>query len=213
MTQRPLAAVVLAVYPENALGIQGAPERGEGIGEAEIDAAKLFAGGAGHQLGRGFVVDDAASEIVIDEPLQRLEGAFVLLTVPGPAHGAPVLFEALGLDARDLAGRDVDVRPVGAATGPGVVKEAALAERRGQADQAAVGNDQHRPDGAVELVWNAGGLVNDEQGDAGVAADRFLLARETDDAAAVLQAQLVGGLLVEEGRAELFVKTDDHAEQ
>jgi len=61
-----LPAVVLAVDPEDAGGVEMAPDGGEGVAIAEVDAADALAGGDGAEA-------DAAGEKWEDQALQRLE--------------------------------------------------------------------------------------------------------------------------------------------
>src|SRR5437879_2581144 len=72
-------------------------------------------------------------------------------------------FEKGRRDARDQRGGRLDAAPVVAPLGPGFPEEAALAVGRGQADHAAGRDGEHGPDGAVEVVGDAGGLVDDDQ--------------------------------------------------
>src|SRR5262245_30631444 len=102
--------------------VDRAPDGGEGVAEAEVDAAHAPAGEGGRHGG-----DDAAGEVGVDQALHRLEGTAILLAEPGLAQGATFLGKELGRDARDLLGRDLDAEPVVAATGPAVVEEAAFA--------------------------------------------------------------------------------------
>ncbi len=156
---------------------------------------------------------DAAVEIGVDQALDRFEGAVVFLAEPGIAEGAAFLVEEFRVDAWALGGGDVDARPVVAAPGPGVVEEAALAEGGGQADEAALGDGKHRPDRAVQVVGNAGGLVDDDQIDVGVAANGVLAAGEGNDAAEVLEFDLLGGAALEQAIAQDLVKEGDQAQQ
>jgi len=75
IVERLLAGVVFAEQPQDAVAVVDAPEGGEGVAEAEVDAADARAGG------RGRAGDDAAGEIGIDQPLQGLERAAVLLAI------------------------------------------------------------------------------------------------------------------------------------
>src|SRR5262249_30388716 len=153
-----------------------APDGGERVAEAEVDAADAPA------AGRGGAGDDAAGEVGGDQALQRLERAEGLLAEPPLAPGAAVAFEEGPRDGRDLVGGALDAGPVVAAPGPGVPEEAALAVGGGQGDEPAVGDGEHGPDGAVEVVGDAGGLVDDQQADVGEAADGVLAAGQADDA-------------------------------
>jgi hypothetical protein len=71
-------------------------------------------------------------------------------------------------------------------------EEAALAVGRGQADEPAVRGREHGTDGAVDVVGDLGGLVDEEQADAGVAANGLLLERHTDNSAALVQREFLG---------------------
>src|SRR5262249_19573402 len=157
--------------PEDAVAVEEAPDSGEGVAEAEVDAA---VGAAPHGLprcpeGRGKFGDGAAGEVGVDKAFQSLEGAAVFLAVPGFAQGAALAGEEVGFDARDLVDGDLDAGPVVAAARPGFVKEAALAVRSGEADQTAIGDGKHGADGAVKIVGDAGSLVDDGEADAAVA--------------------------------------------
>src|SRR5207253_11492425 len=91
---------------------------------------------------------------------------------------------------RDLLGGDFAAQPVVAAVGPGVVEEALPAVGGGQDDDPAARDGQHGHQRDVDVVGDAGGLVDDDQADVGVAADGGLLAGQRDDAAAVREGQL-----------------------
>jgi len=117
-----LAAVVLAGQPQDVVAVEEAPDGGEGVAEAEVDAAQESAGRGG---GAG---DDAAGEVGVDQALQGLEGAAILLAEPAVAQCAAFLLQEGFGDARDSLRGDLDAEPVVAAPGPGVVEEAAAAE-------------------------------------------------------------------------------------
>ena len=72
---------------------------------------------------------------------------------------------------------------------PGVVKPAALAERRGQGQQAPPADREHGPNRAVEIVRHASGLVDDQQVRREAANGRFV-AWQAQDASAVGQFQI-----------------------
>jgi hypothetical protein len=84
---------------------------------------------------------------------------------------------------------------------------------RGQANEAAVRDGQHGTHGAIKLVGNAGGLIDDEQMDIGEAANGVGLAGETDDAAGVFEADLVLGAALQERRADAAVEVGDLGEE
>jgi len=110
-------------------------------------------------------------EVGEDEAFERLEGAAVLLAEVGLAQVAALLLQELRGDARDLPGGDFHARPLRAAVGPGLVEEAALAVGRGQEQEPAAGDGEHGPDGAVEVVGDAGRLVDDQHLHVSEAAD------------------------------------------
>jgi hypothetical protein len=72
------------------------------------------------------------------------------------------------------------------------VEPAALAKGGGEGDDGAGRDGEHGADGVVELVGDAGGFVDDQETDAGVAADGVFQAGEADHAAAVDQLQAEG---------------------
>ena len=73
------------------------------------------------------------------------------------------------------------------------MEPAALSVGCREGEQPAAGDGEHRAGGEVELVLDPGGLVEDEQGDIGEAADRVLLAREGDDSGAVGELEALLG--------------------
>src|SRR5262249_46646838 len=160
--ERGLAEVALVADPEDVVAIEDAPEGGEGVAPAEVEAADEP---AGRQRPAG---DEGLLEVGIDQPFHRLEAGLVLLADPGVAHRAALGLDELGGDARAVAPGGAHLLEVLAVL-PLAVKEAAPAERRGQSDEPAVRDGEHGADGAVEVVGDAGGLVDDEQVDAAVA--------------------------------------------
>jgi hypothetical protein len=91
-----LAEVALAGDTQDVVAVERAPEGGEGVAPAEVDAAD----GPAHGDAGG--VPDAGVELGVDEALQGGEQAAVLLIDPGAAQaGLLGLDEGRG-DARDL---------------------------------------------------------------------------------------------------------------
>jgi len=199
------AAVVFAGDPEDVVAIDDTPDGGEGIADAKVHAADFGT------FRRGSGVERAA-EIRVDEPFERFEGTAVFLAEPGFAQGSALAGQSFLGDTRDLVGRDLDAVPVGAAVGPGIVKEAALAVGSGQADHAAVGDGEHGADGAVEVIGDAGGFIDDQQVDIGVAADRVFFAGQTDNPTKGLKVKFAGCLALAGGRPETFVVLEQDLE-
>jgi hypothetical protein len=156
-------------------------------------------------------IDDALGEVGIDKALHRLEAALIFLGDPRSAHGSLFLGDELGGDAWAVVPGDADFVKRAVAL-PFVVEPAALTERRREDDEPPVADGEHGPDGAVEVVRDAGGLVYDDELRA-VAADRFLDAGHAEDARAVgeLDAQL-GFVVGFERAADGAVAFDDFLE-
>ena len=85
-----MAAVVLAGQPEDVVAVEDAPDGGEGVADAEVEAEDGGAGG-------GRAGDHHAGEIGVDQPLQGLERAAVLLADKRLAVLASLLVEEGGL--------------------------------------------------------------------------------------------------------------------
>lgn len=92
------------------------------------------------------------------------------------------------------------------------MEEATLAVGGRETNQAAGRDGQHETHGAMEIVGDLGGFVDDQQPDMGVAADRFLLAGQADNAAVIGQLKLGGGLTLQHGGAEAAIELGDDAE-
>ena len=176
---------MLADKPEDIVPIEHAPDGGERVAQAEVDAAKPAA--RRHRPRR----HHRAGEVRVDQPFQRLERTAELLAIPRLAHLPADAGQVIRRDARHLVHRHLDPLPVVAAVGPGVIEEAAPAVRRRQADLAAIVQRQHRTDRLVDIVRHARRLVEDQEMDVGVAADRLLLAGQAGDQAPVLEVDLV----------------------
>jgi len=112
--------------------------------------------------GRGEKRDDAAGEVGVDQAFEGFEGTAVFLAEPGFAQGAAFLGEEVGSDARDFVGGDLNSVPIVAAGGPAVVEEAAFAVGGGEANETAVAGGQHGADGAIKVVGDSGGFVDDQ---------------------------------------------------
>jgi hypothetical protein len=69
-----------------------------------------------------------------------------------------------------------------------------FAVRGGEEPEVSVGGGEHGADGEVELVGDAGGLVDEEEGDGREAADGGFGAGKCDDAGAVWEEE--GGFVV-----------------
>jgi hypothetical protein len=77
-----------------------------------------------------------------------------------------------------------------------------------------VADGEHRPDGAIEVIGDLGGLVDDEQRDALKRADDLFDAGQADDAAAVFELVLRLGFLGElDGPGDRAVALADVTEQ
>jgi hypothetical protein len=183
LVQGSLAAVDFVLQPEDVVAVEDAPDRGEWIAPAPVDAAHGLARRRAH-------IDDALGEVGVDKALHRLEAALIFLGDPRSAQGSLFLGDELGGDARAVVPGDADFVK-GAAALPFVVEPAALTERRREDDEPALADGEHGPDGAIEVVGDAGGLVDDDEVGA-VTADGFLDAGHAEDARAVgeLDAQL-----------------------
>lgn len=100
--------------------------------------------------------------------------------------------EESGGDAGALIGRDLGALPGGFCAMPLVIEEAGLAVWGRHEPERATGDGEHGVEGVIERVGDEGGFIEDEEGDAGKAADIGGDARETNDAAAVGQKERVG---------------------
>lgn len=70
-----------------------------------------------------------------------------------------------------------------------LVKEAALSGGSAEGDDGATGGGDHGADGDVEVVGDAGGLVEDEEADSGEAADGVGASGQGEDAGAVVEEE------------------------
>jgi hypothetical protein len=189
VAQTTAGATSVGDQPEDIVAIEEAPDGGEGVAVAEVDAAPRpvvldVEGAVEHEIGH---LADAAVEVAIDETVAGLEGAQVLLAEMGLVFFEALLFEPVGGDAGALGGGDLDLEPV-AVAGPGLVEEAAAAVGRGHADEPAAGDGEHGADRFVEVVADAGGLIEDQQVDARESADGVGAGGEADDPAVVFGA-------------------------
>ena len=134
---------------------------------------------------------EAGVEHGLGQELERGGGelAEVFLAEGAFAESGAFAGEELGADARAVGGGDRVALPNGAGGGPLGVKESALAAGGGDEPEGAVGRGKHGADGLVGGVGNEGGLVDDEKGDAGEAADGVGHGGQGDDGGAVFQAQ------------------------
>ena len=105
------------------------------------------------------------------------------------------MLDELGTDARALLPRDLDSLPGRIAARPFVEEEAALAEGRRQAHEPALRDGEHRADAAIQVVRNAGRLVDHQQAHAGKRPDRRFFAWQRHDPRLVLQFELSAALL------------------
>ena len=114
-----------------------------------------------------------------------MEFAKVILGEVARPEGAALLLEEAGRDARAFGGGHSEASPFVAAAGPFVVKEAAFAVGRAEEPEAAAADREHGTKGAVEIIGDARGFVDEQQGDGGEAADGGFEAGDADDARAV----------------------------
>jgi hypothetical protein len=75
----------------------------------------------------------------------------------------------------------------GIARMPGVEKESTAAGRRRQSDDAAIAGRDHGSDGRKQFIGHATGLVENNQGGTGQAANSVAGAREREDARFILE--------------------------
>ena len=126
----------------------------------------------------------------------RYELALVLLGHPGAAP-LPALFLDEGrIDPGALLPGYLDLLPA-AALGPGLVEESLLAPGSRHEDEPASGDGKHRPDCAIELVWDSGRFIQYQEGDCADAPDGLLRARQGQDPGAVGKADGELGVAVE----------------
>ena len=96
-------------------------------------------------------------------------------------------------DAWALRGGGFHARPPGPALGPLFVEETLASVGRGHEPDRRVGvGGDHRAEGVIQIVWYAGGFVNQEQRDIREPADGGLAAGEADNARAVGQGERNG---------------------
>lgn len=117
-----------------------------------------------------------------------LEGTHVLLVKPAVADGLALLVEKLLADPWALVRRDPHALP-SAFADPLLVEKAALAERRTHTEESAVADGQHRADGSIEVIGDAGRLIDNQETYSGVRPDAPFARRQADDSAAVAQLQ------------------------
>ena len=128
------------------------------------------------------MIDALAGE---DGVVVGLEFAEVLLAEVAVCEGLAFFFEEGGGDAGAFCSGDADAQP-GLWARPGMVEEAGIAVGGGEDEEACVGGGgEEGADGEVEGVGDPAGFVDDEEGDAGEAADAVAIAGEGDDAGAV----------------------------
>src|SRR5262249_54049390 len=148
------------------VAVQAAPQGTKRVAKAVVDAADALA------LFRRSGVDGAlGGKIRIDQPFQGLEGTAILLAHPAVAHRLAFAGDEVGRDARTFLPGDADALPGVAPLGPFAPEEAALAEGRTEADEPALRDGEHGADAAIQVVLDAGRLVDDEQGDTAEGTD------------------------------------------
>ena len=171
-----MRAVVLVRDAEDAV-IDEAPDRGERIAPAEVDAADA----PGHRSRLGELVANARLEVGIHLAFQRREAAVVFLLDPRRPESARLLRDELRRYPRAHRPRHMNAMPRPDAD-PLRVKPAALAERRRQGDeQPAMTDGEHRPNRAIKIVRHPRRLIKDEETNAGVGANRLLTPRQRDE--------------------------------
>ena len=111
--------------------------------------------------------------------------AAVFLAKHALAHLGTLFGEMASGDARALAGRDREAFPVVVRGGPGFVEESTAAVGGGHEPKRAITDGEHGTHGEIELIFNPSSFVDQEQRDAGEAADSTFGTGEADDAAAV----------------------------
>jgi hypothetical protein len=127
-------------------------------------------------------------EIGINETFQGREETFVFLPHPRQAQRTSFLGDEFRRDARAFAPSNAKLPPRSAAF-PFVVKPAALAERRAQGDEPTLRHGEHGPNAAIQVVRNAGGLVEYEQIHTAERANGALASGQAENARTVDQLQ------------------------
>lgn len=126
-----------------------------------------------------------------DGALDFGEDAEIFLGVPIGAHFGSFPGEPSLRDARALFGGDGDGGPVFVGLDdegmPAFIEEAALTVGRGEHPGFAAGDGEGGPEGGVGFVRDAGGFINEEEFDAGVAARGGFAIWNDEDAGAVAE--------------------------
>ena len=134
----------------------------------------------------------AADKVRVHQAGQCLERAFILLAIPRFSQRPPFAPEN-----RRRSGRSAR-QALRCATSrhrraPGFVEIAAPAVGRRQAYHPPVRHGQHRHHRAIEIVGHSCRLIDDQQADARIAANRFLATGQADDSAEVREPQFFVG--------------------
>jgi hypothetical protein len=173
--------------------------------------------------------DGGVEESAVENSGDRIfELAQVFLAEATLTHGGPLLLKEGRRDARAIGGGGPDAHPLGAAMGPGFVEEAPLAEGGAHEPEGAGADGEHGAKGHIEVIGDARGFVDEEQGDAREAAVGGFGSGQADNAGFVgesqgdlviaialgLDAELAGegGGLAEELGALARAGTDDDGE-
>src|ERR1051326_7848753 len=138
-----LAMIMLLGDPQDAVAVHAAPDGRERIAVAKVHAAELA-------LERRRDVGDATREFRIDQSLHDLKAAQVLLPVGYLTECTAFLLQVLGGEEGDLGRRDFYALPILLRSCPGLVEEATLTLRLGQAEHAPLRRNQHLPDRLVD---------------------------------------------------------------
>ena len=122
------------------------------------------------------------------------EAAMVLLPEPALSNRHTLFLEKLSRDSWALIGGDLDPGPIALAV-PFVEVPASFAEGRQKTNHAALADREHGPDGIIQGIADPAGFVHDQQSDSAIAANRFFITGQADDARAVGKGDLQGTLL------------------
>jgi len=107
-----------------------------------------------------------------------------------------LLTEEFGGNSGAFGGWDGDAGPVGIRGGPGVVEEASAALWGGHEPDVSIADGDHGADGEVEVIGDEGGLIDEQQGDSGEAADGGFAAGEADHSGEVGELERDGIIAV-----------------